>query len=165
MTQPVFNNRKHFPALNSTNHDVTSHPTPAYNCIAWAAGDDQRWWWPLVGGYWPAAAPRELTLEAFVAAFGTLGYQECNGGHLEYGFEKVVIYAKSGVPKHAARQLPDGSWTSKLGRDADISHKLLGVCGDLYGSVAKYLRRPLSAIAAPSPPEAQVGDNLGSKST
>jgi hypothetical protein len=65
------------PSLNDENCAITSPVTGHYNCIAWAAGEDFRWWWPdpLFIGYWPAApVPREVTLAAFEAAYATLGY-------------------------------------------------------------------------------------------
>jgi len=70
--------------------------------------------------------------------------QPCESGDLEQGFEKLVIYAGTGmVPTHMARQLSSGTWTSKLGRDVDIEHDTpLEVEGALYGSVVKFLKRP-----------------------
>ena len=61
---------------------------------------------------------------------------------LEDGFEKVYLYMKLGKPTHAARQLCDGSWTSKLGKNVDISHELDGLKGNKYGHPTVYLRRP-----------------------
>ena len=60
-------------------------------------------------------------------------HENCESGDLEVGFEKVAIYAQAdGAPTHAARQLPDGTWTSKLGQEVDIGHTdLQGVSGDL----------------------------------
>jgi len=133
-----------FPNLTAGTYAVTSNPTPRYNCIAWAAGENQRWWWPLPAhlGYWPAGAPRELTLSAFVDAFATLGYAPSPTGALEEGFEKVALFlSASGVPTHAARQLSNGRWTSKLGRDVDISHAVNGVDGPVYGTVAAFMAR------------------------
>lgn len=47
---------------------------------------------------------------------------------------------------HAARQLPDGSWTSKLGPDEDILHRTpQALVGDLYGQVQAIMKRTLSA--------------------
>lgn len=157
LNPPVLQGKKHLPALTTGNWKPTSYPCVRYNCIAWAAGDDSRWWWPADQGYWPPDAPKELTLQAFLAAFATLGYHQCGGAHLEEGFEKVALYSKGGIPTHAARQLRDGFWTSKMGRDADISHKLLGVCGKIYGEVAVYLRRPLPVL--PSPQDAPSGSS------
>lgn len=134
-----------FPGLSSTQFEVVSPVEPLYNCIAFAAGDTQRFWWPFEKGYWPAEIPRELTLMAFVAVFAELGYEPGFADELERGIEKVALYAEGGViPKHAARQLSDGTWASKLGRDVDITHPLHALEGDMYGVVIQILgrRRP-----------------------
>ena len=115
-----------FPNLNLEGHRVTSPATEKYNCISWAAGVHDDWWWPDSDNdhYWPAGIQREVTLDAFIAAFATLGYFRCDSPELEVGFEKVAIYCIDLVPKHMARQLLDGRWTSKLGRFLDIEHSL-----------------------------------------
>ena len=65
---------------------------------------------------WPDSAAREVTLSAFTAAFSTIGYVVGGDEALEPGFEKVALFADAaGMPSHAARQLPSGAWTSKLG--------------------------------------------------
>ncbi len=61
--------------------------------------------------------------------------------------QKIALYAKivdqmEGVT-HAARQLPCGKWTSKLGDWEDIVHpKLDALEGPEYGKVICYLSRP-----------------------
>ena len=125
---------------------VTSPPSRRYNCIAWAAGVSNDWWWPRPRVYWPPGALREPTLSAFIAAFAVLGYETCDDGALEEGVEKVAIYAlQNGLPTHMARQLPSGRWTSKLGEAEDIEHaspaELEGV---EYGAVVGYMRRAIS---------------------
>lgn len=134
-----------FPKLRKRRHEFTSVRTVSYNCIAWAASEQHRVWWPSImpGAYWPRAAPRVETIEAFVAAFATIGYQSCEGDSLEQGFEKVAIFAKDGKPTHAARQLSDGIWTSKLGKSVDVSHALGGLKGDKYGEPVHFLKRPI----------------------
>ena len=140
-----------FPKLVSTGYQVTSPATTDYNCIAWAAGDDAEWWWPDRSGfgYWPPHIERAETLEAFIAAYGTLGYEPCADGELEADHEKVALYVDAhSKPTHAARQLPSGNWTSKLGEWEDIEHNSPeGVAGMVYGTVRQYLRRPLSAFS------------------
>jgi hypothetical protein len=64
-------------------------------------------------------------------------------GELESGFEKIALFASDGVPKHAARQLESGRWTSKLGTREDIEHALHDLEGAIYGSVALVMKRPL----------------------
>jgi hypothetical protein len=136
---------KEFPRLKGTGFFVTSPETPQYNCIAWAAGDDSRWWWPIASPavFWPANIPRREQLDAFVAAFATLGYVPCDDGELEKGFEKVALFAdRNGKPTHAARQTENGSWTSKLGPHEDIRHNTIsGLVGATYGDVVQFLKR------------------------
>jgi hypothetical protein len=137
-----------FPQLNILNHVETSPATTRYNCVAWAAGNDTRWWWPDAHntGYWPPKVPREETIEAFIRAYGTLGYVECNDATLEPGYEKIAIYATHSMgvhsPTHAAKQLPDGRWTSKLGVCEDITHTAVDcLVGPRYGAPICYLKR------------------------
>jgi hypothetical protein len=80
-----------------------------------------------------------------VATFTTLGYVPCSGEGPEPGFEKVALFARDGVPTHAARQLLNGRWTSKLGLREDIEHDLHAVSGELYGSVVLFLKRVTTA--------------------
>ena len=133
-----------FPALVKSHFRLTSPATRLYNCIAWAAEDDERWWWPDVEGdyYWPPTVPRAETLEAFKLAYTELGYQECASPDHEIGWQKVAIFVDTlGKPTHAARQLSSGTWTSKCGRLEDIEHDLEGVEGDSYGRAVCFMRR------------------------
>jgi hypothetical protein len=134
-----------FPKLADASFRVTSDRDPAYNCIAWAAGVTHQRWWPLENpdeAYWPEGVVRAATLEAFLAAFATLGYAVCESDALEPGIEKIALFADStGVPTHAARQLANGRWTSKLGKLEDIEHELRDLEGDLYGTVLVLMKR------------------------
>lgn len=138
------------PNLTDHNCVVTSPQTNGYNCIAWAIRDTTRWWWPvpLRGiNYWPRGLPRDETLDAFIRAFGTVGFTPCVDGSLQDGVEKVALFAKrvgaSLVPTHAALQLESGAWTSKLGPLEDINHTALdAVNGPLYGQAVQFLARP-----------------------
>jgi len=134
-----------FPNLKSSDGRVTSESTSDYNCLGWAAGE-MVWWEPDPDDtyYWPPGAPRTYTLEAYIAAYKSIGYQPCDTAELEDGFEKIVLYrSEEEYPPHAARQLPSGRWTSKLGPYEDIEHSTLDCLrGDLYGQPFLYLRRP-----------------------
>lgn len=133
--------QRRFPNIGS--YVIRSPATSGYNCIAWAAGDADRWWWPDPDYYWPEQASREPTLDAFVAAFRPLGYEVCEDASLEAGYEKIALYAtESGEPTHATRQLPSGGWTSKLGKSKDIEHETPGsVEGSVYGRVCIIMKR------------------------
>lgn len=147
MASPKTHIRKQFPKLSPGQFKVTSPQDPDYNCIAHAAGEDDRFWWPINAGsyYWPPQLPFEITLSNFIDAFRLLGYAPCDTYEAEPGFEKVVIYVgKDGRPTHMARLLPSGQWTSKLGKSFDIDHKtLVGLAGAAYGDPQQALRRPL----------------------
>ncbi|MCL1472282.1 DUF7689 domain-containing protein [Argonema antarcticum] len=132
------------PNLVTTGYQITSSDTTDYNCIAWAAGSTEEWWWPDAksGDYWPPNILREESLTAFMMAYQTLGYEVCDNTFLEVGFEKIAIYVLDGKPQHAARQLPNGKWTSKLGQYEDIEHNSLeGLEGSIYGEVACVMKR------------------------
>lgn len=135
-----------FPNLTRSAYAITSPSTPEYNCIAWAAGDSERWWWPVAGSfaYWPPNIPLQESLDAFIKAFGSIGFAPCGNANIEQGYEKIALYVDSnGKPTHAARQLPNGRWTSKLGKSQDIEHELESLSGAVYGVVAQILKRPI----------------------
>jgi hypothetical protein len=141
-----------FPGLVGANYRITSAPDRDYNCVAWAAGDTRKWWWPgrdLTVEYWPPGVPRELTRVAFEATFASIGYCVCDGESIESGYEKIAVFADAdGAPTHVARQLPSGRWSSKLGAE-DIEHGLRGVEGALYGTVAFTMKRSTSSPLTP----------------
>ena len=137
--------RKLLPKLKPGNHKVTSEADNSYNCISWAIGLTNQSWWPSVF-YWPPNVPAEESIAAFVAAFETLGFSRCNKGTLESGFEKIAIFLKERKPTHAARQLSNGRWTSKLGPQEDIEHRSTALLfGDEYGRRVIYMKRPAQA--------------------
>ncbi len=81
-------------------------------------------------------------MEAYTKAFQSLGYEVCDNDAHEPGFEKIAIYCdKTGIPKHAARQLRDGFWTSKCGQLEDIQHTLAAFHGSDYGLPSVMMRR------------------------
>jgi hypothetical protein len=159
-----------FPLLSAAGYEKTSNftgmpPKPgAYNCIAWAAHDKDEWWWPAPSAYWPPWSARVSHIENFLSAFEGLGYRRCLSSAYEFGYEKVAIYAihpsfaKQPVPTdftvlskwavtHMARQLSDGSWTTKAGGAEDFTHFTLDaieVYGpDGYGCPVLYMKRHL----------------------
>lgn len=131
-----------FPALKTSKFEITSPQTNVYNCIAWAAEDDQNFLWPTLT--WPHGVSRKVTRASFIKMFAGHGYKVCKDGAPEAGYQKIVLYEDAdGVPTHAARLLNDGYWTSKLGPYVDISHTLDGLNGDEYGAPAVFMRRQI----------------------
>ena len=133
-----------FPALR--NFSVTSPQEGRYNCIAWAVGTNDLWWWPDYDNYLPPEVPINNGAAALMGAFGSLVYEPCSDGGLEDGFEKVAIYESSSGVQHMARQLRTGRWTSKIGQLEDIEHgSPTELEGSDYGTVVQYMRRAFSA--------------------
>jgi hypothetical protein len=135
--------KKVFPGLAKSPFEITSPPNTGNNCIAWAAGDEGRWWEPdiIKKCYWPANVPREYTLEAYVRAFQSIGYTLCDDGEFESGWVKVAIFMGPVRPTHAAQQLDARKWKSKCGTEEDIEHELNALEGSSYGKVACFLKR------------------------
>lgn len=118
-----------------------------YNCIAFAAGETGRNWWPNSKmAYWPKDVPAKETVNSFLKLYQSLGYENCKDGSHEDGYEKVAIYALNNKVKHAARQLLNGNWVSKIGHNIDIEHETVeNLEGPFYGEVVRYLKRPMSS--------------------
>lgn len=135
-----------FPNLAHSNYQITSPRTYDYNCLAWVVEEDDRWWSPTSDDYyWPEGAPTEWTLDAVIQTFSLFGFSRCDNADYEPGVQKIAIYAnKHGQPTHGARQLSSGQWTSKLGDWEDIQHELVGIEGEMYGSVCQILSRPIA---------------------
>lgn len=137
--------------LPNDEYEPHSPATNLYNAIAWAIGGEEekdRWWSPAPFSrvaYWPEGVEREETLETYTEIFRIHGYTPCEGNDesLETNVEKVAIYCKSGIPTHVAKQLDDGRWTSKLGRNRDIIHTTLTCLEgrDKYGTVHRILKK------------------------
>lgn len=143
----------------------TNPATERFNCVAWALHDRSRFWWP--GGhpgyfledddkpcdYWPVRLTEPdpaSNLDHFFRLFADHGFRACRDGALEHGVEKVVFYTQScrGVElfQHAARQLPSGLWTSKLGRLIDLEHAAPQDLCEEYGETLTFLGRPLPTL-------------------
>lgn len=98
--------------------------------------------------YWPNGFPLAESIENFVNTFRSQNFQICENPDLELGYEKIALHAKNDRPKHMARILPNGKWTSKLGDSYHIEHNnLKGLEGKNYGQVVKLLKRPIPVIS------------------
>jgi len=148
--------RKLIQAFPKLIHDeefkVTSKSDPSYNCIAWAYHIDNRWMWPNTGEYefldgihfWPSEEIMDCNVQHFIEAFRLKGYEQCESSSFEIGYRKIALYVLSGttICTHAARQLGNGNWTSKLGEYNDIYHGTPeAIENDIYGNVFCFMKR------------------------
>ncbi len=138
-----------FPNLHVGNYRDTSPADRKYNCIAWAVGIDHQWWDPFepedpdVEYYWPETAPRDYKIDSLIVAYKSDGFICCPDGSIEVGMETIAIYVDGNEYMHAARQLANGKWTSKIGRKEDIERDtLMDLAGPSFGQVAVFMKRP-----------------------
>lgn len=165
------------PVLKQGNYRIVLPESEQYNCIAWAAGDETRWWHPFAARdvgprcaahglsahcFWPRRADDAHEMTNYLFAFERLGYRVCtrsfdpvvdpvaNAAEIE----RIALYQHQNDPgcSHAARQLPSGVWTSKVNDLAGVAHlsprDLEGEHGG-YGRVALYMARPRQRTAVP----------------
>jgi len=138
-----------WPSLTTENAEVKSPDDPFYNCAAFVADDTERKWWPIdqEGYYWPEGFPRDDSTETILKTFEELfGFERCEDGSFEVGYEKVVIFELGGAPQHLAKQLSTGEWISKLGDLEDIVHDSPNnLNGPYYGQAVRFLKKKVSA--------------------
>ncbi len=124
-----------------------------YNCISHTLRIYHKWVWP------------GANVADFDRLYGEAGYRRIR--KLDYSFdpavEKIVLYAK--VHKdgrvectHGAKQLADGTWTSKLGGGPLVRHRSPNsVAGPSYGKpIAVYVRARKVAPVGPTPAKPAV---------
>ena len=129
-----------FPNLYGSGYRITSPASLQYNCVAWALGITTQWW--SHDRIWLDAVPRSLEASALTQLFEDFGYAVCDSPDREPSYDKVALYALEGEWQHAARQLENGQWTSKLGPFEDITHPSPeDLTGEVYGNIHCIMRR------------------------
>lgn len=138
---------------------ITSPETSGYNCIAWAMGFDDRWVDYILNSnkkWWPKGVPLDWHPETLITAFEAVGFEKCDDGKPEDGFDKVVLYKVRPFLdpltghmineygwSHAAKIIEEGIYHSKIGPSFDIYHRGGDVFeGTDYGEIYQYMRRP-----------------------
>lgn len=144
-----------FPKLLEGQYQCASGRTKKYNCIAWAAGHNDAWWEAGPDGFWPVGILADGSVAAAIQLFEHLGYTRTHLEDVEWepGVLEVAIYGDDEGYTHAARQIADGRWTSKIGKLQDIEHDSLEALTSMaswmgteqdraYGKVVQIMRRP-----------------------
>ena len=131
-----------FPKLSSEDFEIVDEPTRQYNCIAYAAGDTSQWWWPNGIDYWPPWVSLNNRMESLKEALAGLGYEPCDDGNVEDEYQKVALYGSQERFEHAAVQMPNGRWRSKMGQGPVIEHRgPESLSGGPYGTPKIYMRK------------------------
>jgi len=134
-----------FPKLREEDYEKKSDQTDAYNCIAYAMGDEHKYWWPTpqYACYWPPGFERSNALPVLKKIAELFRYRDCENGDSEVGYEKIAFYADATGVQHAARQLQSGMWKSKIGELEDVEHTTVeSLESKDYGTVVAYMKRP-----------------------
>jgi len=137
---PLQTQRK-WPLLKVNTFIYTSLETGDYNCVSWALGltDVDRGFIYTDDG----DAEPDQNIDRYINYFRDFGFVVCESSEFEKDFEKIALYANElSQFLHVARQLEDGTWTSKLGEYEDINHfNLDALSGPFYGSPFIYMKR------------------------
>ena len=131
-----------FPKLSGEDFEIVERASERYNCIGYAVDDTTKRWWPNGIDYWPPWATRDNRMESLRDAFIGLGFEQCHDSDVEDGYQKVALYGSQGRFEHAAVQMPNGRWRSKMGQGPVIEHlNPESLSGRLYGDATTFMRR------------------------
>lgn len=115
---------------------LEQYEPPETNCIAWSVGE--------VGWLWADGGSLE-DFDRFNAKYGFHRLPNLDWSY-QPGTQKLLTYGTNNhdgelVVTHQARQMPDGSWTSKLGKTYLIKHQPEELNSVRYGQpIAVYAR-------------------------
>lgn len=135
------------PKIDSLMKDenFTSKPTFKYNCVGYAVGKPS-WFDPSddEGMQWHDDVARDTKISSYIEFFKKHGFEECDDGKPEAGWEKIAVFGQFGMFEHVAIQTVDGYWLSKLGELEDIVHpqsSIQDMESNHYGKIVRYMRR------------------------
>src|SRR5262245_58321372 len=86
-----------FPTLGD-NFFLNSSASGRYNCIAWAVGDETKWWEPSTDPrhHWPTDIPKDPSLGTITSLLKKYRFLTCASMQLSPRTEKVAIYCEDG---------------------------------------------------------------------
>ena len=80
-------------------------------------------------------------MDSLKEACAGLGYRQGHKSHVEYGYQRVALYEVEDKCQHAAVQMPNGLWHSKMGHGPVIEHRSPeSLSGGMYGDATVYMR-------------------------
>jgi hypothetical protein len=133
--------RKLFPLL--TDYElIPNSESMEYNCISHTLNINNDISWPFDNNnYWPVS--RDLTKESFDKFYEFHGFEKMNLLDFSYDpkYIKVALYTNKGIPTHAAIQVDEFFWESKIGELGIIKHDLFEIEDNVYGEVTQIYRK------------------------
>lgn len=138
-----------FPNINQNNSNVIGHKTRNYNCIAFAFGDQTRWWWPDGSHFWPKDCLDPDESESFEKLFRKVGAKITPIDRVDKiahdpKYVTLAIYAdEDGAINHLAVLNEDNTWTSKLGANYLIEHEYDALTQGSYGDIVAIAKIPV----------------------
>ena len=123
--------KKFFPNLNPDEVRILAERDATYNCFAWCDGNTQENIPPR---------PSAWTARDFEDYFGAKGYRRVpkSEGEIAMYYGKLSVPGYPSGPTHAAKHLAGVWWTSKIGEEHLIVHKLDHLEGESYGIVTGF---------------------------
>ena len=112
-----------------------------FNCIGYALSINEFVSYHI-SRYWIDSVPRNASIINLVKIFEHFGFERCNS-LVETGYKKIVIYGNHGISKHAAIQLDNIWYESKMGSYEICKHTLEAIEGALYGYPKVWMRKKL----------------------
>lgn len=142
---------KHYPRIKLGVNFIPKSPIcDEYNCIAWSLDIDYMsvGHENLTGIYWPDNISKIPNINNYKRMYNSYGFIDASTSDLEEGFKKVAIYVrgtnpKTGIVVHAAKQIDDIWWSSKMGDNIDGIHHLDAIQGILYGYPRFFMKKPI----------------------
>lgn len=113
--------------------------SPHYNCISHTLNIKNKWSWPKSvdsDNYWPISNISE-TIDAFDEFYEYHGFTKTNMNKIYLGKNKIVLYSIGEIPKHAALQIKDDLYESKMGRGEIIRHDPFDIENSIYGNIVR----------------------------
>jgi hypothetical protein len=136
-----------FPSLIGKEYELSDENFD-YNCLAYALGDEKRWWEPPNGfeKYWPDGFNADTTVATAESIIRVSGFIVELQPSATPKTHAVAIYAQGNDWTHFAK-FSEGKWSSKLGEGHDVQDiQLQDLEGLIYGKVLKILARPQLTI-------------------
>jgi len=150
-----------FPGLKKQAYTITDGPTPllihlktchiianpyAYNCIGWSLCSIFNGWFQPPSNLLQAAP--KLQLKWFDQFYAAKNWKISKNCKPEKGVRKIALYCNAkGYPSHAAKQIEDDWWESKLGQGHRVVHPGTGSLeGEQYGKVTRCYEKDLKSL-------------------